>query len=455
MQKNSALHLFSLNALALSLALAFGPAHAQSTQADLVKKLDALASEIDKLKAELQQLKTKQDETPAAIAASTKAATTAATTAATSAATTAATTAATAAATAAVASGGSGLSATRLTGYGEIAYTRPRRESKNSQADVGRFVIGFQHRFDDRTKVVGELEVEHAVTSATDRGEVAVEQVVIEHKFNDTFGGRAGLFLIPIGLINQSHEPTAYYGNFRPMVEMAIIPSTLREIGLQAFGEHDNGISWSAGLSTGPDLTKWDPLSAEGVESPLRSVHQEGQLAKARNLSLFGAVDWRGIPGLRVGAALITGKTGQGQSDFAARNARYTLWDVHTNWTPGAWDLTALYARGTITGASKLNATFGPGAAPVPSLFDGFYAQAAYKFRLVDDYTLSPFVRYDIINTGRDFDGVAVQRYRTEGIATVGVNFNISPSIVFKADYQRHRVVKDNDRFSLGVGYSF
>ena len=117
MQKNSALRLFSLNALTLSLTLAFGPAHAQSTQADLVKKLDALASEIDKLKAELQQLKTKQDETPAAIAASTQAATTAATTAATN----AATTAATAAATAAVASGGSGLSATRLTGYGEIA----------------------------------------------------------------------------------------------------------------------------------------------------------------------------------------------------------------------------------------------------------------------------------------------------------------------------------------------
>ena len=128
---------------------------------------------------------------------------------------------------------------------------------------------------------------------------------------------------------------------------------------------------------------------------------------------------------------------------------------MHTNWTPGAWDLTVLYARGTITGASKLNATFGPGTTLVPSLFDGFYAQAAYKFRLVDDYTLSPFVRYDIINTGRDFDGVDVQRYRTEGIATVGVNFNISPSIVFKADYQRHRVVKDNDRFSLGVGYSF
>ncbi len=435
MTQKNAVHRGVLSAVALGLMLAFGNAQAQSAEAALVKKLDALASEIDKLKAELQQLKAKQDAAPAQAAAVATAAATAAVSAA--------------------ATAGSGMSATQLTGYGEIAYTRPRRQIKDTEADVGRFVIGFQHRFNDATKVVAELEVEHAVTSSSDDGEVAVEQVYVEHRFNDSYGMRAGLFLIPIGLTNQNHEPTAYYGNFRPVVETAIIPSTLREIGLQAFGEHDNGIAWSAGVSTGPDLTKWDPLNAEAVESPLRTVHQEGQLAKARNLSVFGAVDWRGMPGLRVGTAVITGKTGQGQPGFAASNARYTLWDVHTKWTPGAWDLTALYARGTISGAGKLNASFGPGSFLVPRTFDGLYGQAAYKFRLGGDYTMSPFARYDIVNTGRGFDGVASARYRTEGIATVGVNFNISPSVVFKADYQRYRVVRDSDRFSLGVGFSF
>lgn len=433
MKKKSALNNFSLSAVALGLTLAFGSAHAQSAEAQMVQKLDALAAEIDKLKTELKQLRAKQDAAPAEAAAAATAAVSAAN----------------------IPTAGSGVSATQLTGYGEIAYTRPRREIKDSQADVGRFVIGFQHRFDDKTKVVAELEVEHAVTSSSDDGEVAIEQLYVEHNFNDTYGMRAGLLLIPIGLINERHEPTTYYGNFRPIVETAIIPSTLREIGVQALGKYDNGISWSAGLSTGPDLTKWDPLDGEGVESPLRTIHQEGQLAKARNLSVFGSVDWRGIPGLRVGGAVITGKMGQGSSGFPASNARYTLWDVHTNWTPGAWDLTALYARGTITGAGKLNATFGPGTVFVPSKFDGFYTQAAYKFRLGGDYTVSPFARYDIVNTGRDFAGVASQRYRTEGIATVGVNFNISPSVVFKADYQRYRVVKDSDRFSLGMGFSF
>ena len=125
---------------------------------------------------------------------------------------------------------------------------------------------------------------------------------------------------MPIGLINNNHEPTAYYGVERNFVETAIIPSTWREAGVQLFGEHDNGISWSAGLSTGFDLTKWDATSSEGLESPLRSIHQEGQLAKAHDLSVFGNVDWRGVPGLRVGAGGFTGKAGHAQAGFAAPN---------------------------------------------------------------------------------------------------------------------------------------
>jgi hypothetical protein len=109
-------------------------------------------------------------------------------------------------------------------------------------------------------------------------------------------------------------------------VETSIIPSSLREIGAQAFGEHDNGISWAASISTGPDLSKWDPLDAGGVESPLRAVHQEGQLAKSKNLTPFGALDWRGLPGLRVGIDAMTGKMGHGTAGFASSNARYAQW---------------------------------------------------------------------------------------------------------------------------------
>ena len=413
---------FAVSALALSLAFAFDAAHAQSAEAQLVKRLDDLATELEKVKAELKQIKAKAEAAPAAAIADATP---------------------------------NAAPATQISGYAELNYSRPSKDSSATQTNLGRFVIGYQHRFDDKTKVVAELEVENAVVSAKDSGEVAVEQVFIEHRLTPNYGARAGLFLMPIGLVNQNHEPHTFFGVNRPLVETAIIPSTLREAGLQVFGEHDNGVSWSAGLSTGPDLTKWDPLNAEAVESPLRTVHQEGQLAKSKDLTLFGAVDWRGIPGLRLGGGLMTGKMGHGTAGFAAPNARYTLWDLHAKWTPGAWDLTALYARGTISGAGALNATYSGAPYLVPNAFDGFYAQAAYKFRLSGDYAISPFARYELVNTGRGFDGVAAAGYRTEGVTTIGANFNLAPTVVVKADLQRYKVNSDANRFNLGLGFAF
>jgi hypothetical protein len=426
MNKISLQRRFALNAVALGLSLAFGSAHAQINEAQLVQRLDALAAELDKVKAELAQMKVKADVAPVPSAAPAMASNHA-----------------------------PAPSPTQLSAYGEINYTRPGKDSSAAQTNITRFVIGYQHRFDEKTKVVAELEVENAVASSSDSGEVAVEQVFVEHRLNDTHGLRAGLFLMPIGLVNQNHEPHTFFGVNRPTVETAIIPSTLREVGLQMFGEHDNGVSWSAGLSTGPDLTKWDPLNAVAVESPLRTVHQEGQLAKSKDLTLFAAVDWRGIPGLRVGGGLMTGKLGHGSAGFAGNSARYTLMDLHAKWTPGAWDLTALYARASISGAAALNATFAGAPYLVPNAFDGFYAQAAYKLRLSGDYAIAPFARYEIVNTGRGFDGSSKPGYQTESITTVGANFNLTSTVVVKADMQRYKVVSDNNRFNLGLGFSF
>src|SRR5205085_2211790 len=111
---------------------------------------------------------------------------------------------------------------TTLTSYGEIAYSRPRHDVNQTQADLARAVIGFGHRFDDKTRVYGEFEWEHAVTSADDRGATEVEQLYVERRLSDRMGARAGLMLIPLGFLNESHEPTAYYGVFRNLVDTAI-----------------------------------------------------------------------------------------------------------------------------------------------------------------------------------------------------------------------------------------
>ena len=428
-------------ALAASIVLAGSAAFAQTaTEQELARKLDALAAELNNVKAQLAQLQQQRAAPPVTPG---------------SFGTVPAGAPAVAAAPAA-APATSSEPATVLTSYGELNYNRPTRRSQDARADVRRFVLGYQHRFDENTKVVTELEVEHAVSSASDPGEVEVEQAYVERLITPTWSLRGGLFLMPVGLLNENHEPTAFYGVERNFVETAIIPSTWREGGLQAVGNFDNGLTAQAGITTSFDLGKWDATSTEGRDSPLASIHQELALAKAHDPALFGAVNWRGVPGLLLGGSLFTGQASQGQTP---EKSRITLWDLHARWTPGRWDFSTLYTRGTISNTAALNRVLIGNPTLIPQSFDGYYAQAAYKLWSRDDYALSPFVRWEHFNTARSYAdlgaGLTPDASPGERVLTLGANLQVSQGIVLKADYQRFRENRDLDRVDLGLGWSF
>src|SRR5579859_3487246 len=124
-----------------------------------------------------------------------------------------------------------------LWGYGEIYYDRPVHVPELTEADLARAVIGVGYRFDERTLFNSEFEVEHAVSSASDRGEFEVEQFYIDHQLSPIAGIRLGLILMPFGLLNEHHEPTEFYGVKRNYVEKLIIPSTWREGAVAAHGD--------------------------------------------------------------------------------------------------------------------------------------------------------------------------------------------------------------------------
>ena len=434
---------------ALLLATATGvPAAAIASEADLMKRLDQLAAEVQQLKAELAATRQKTD------AVEQRQQTVAATPAAAPVAVAPAPAPVAMAATAPPSA-----PATVIGGYGEVNYNRPTKNARAAQADVRRVVLGISHRFDEKTKLVTEFEWEHAVTSAGDRGEAAIEQAYIEREFGNGLRAKGGLFLIPAGLLNTNHEPTAFYGVERNFVETAIIPSTWREAGIGLSSTLDNGLTWDLGLTTGFDLTKWDAASADGRESPLGSIHQEGQLAKSRDLSVHAALNWRGVPGLLVGGSIFSGKAGHRTTDFAANNARVTLWDAHVRYTPGPWDLSALYARGTISNSGVLNQISVGNPNPIPSSFFGWYGQAAYRAWQWGDYTLAPFVRYERFNTAQRYAGLPLGADATAGptekVVTVGANLRIGEGVVLKADYQKFSEDSARDRINLGLGYAF
>jgi hypothetical protein len=408
------------------------PARA-ATQADLEAKVAELAQQLQEVQRELATLKSQQQQ-PASIAA----------------------------APAAVANVPTGRAAPDRNavdwfGYGELSYSRPTDDSSDTTADVGRFVLGASYRFDERTRFISELEVEHAVSSADDSGEVEVEQAWIERELSDSLYAKFGLFLIPSGLLNESHEPTRYYGVFRNFVETAIIPTTWRELGAALEGTTAAGWRWDVGLTTGHDLSAWDATSEEGLESPLGAIHQEGQLARAGDLSSFGAVNYTGIPGLRVGGSVVYGDISQGQPGFDSN--KLLLWEGHARWMPGAWDLSALYARGHISDTAAVNLTLVGNPVLIPESFYGWYAQAAYVATLPNSWTLAPFARFERVNTGAGYAfigaGLTPAALQAEEITTVGINLNINSGVVFKLDYQTFDLNSAGDRIDLGLGYAF
>ena len=326
--------------------------------------------------------------------------------------------------------------------------------------DLRRAVIGFGYSLDEDTSFNSEFEFEHAVTSAEDVGEVGVEQFYIEHSLTLETSLKAGLFVIPMGFLNESHEPTRYYGVERNFVETAIIPTTWREGGIGVYGSNRLGIAWDLGVTTGFDLGKWDPASTEGQDSPLGSIHQELANANARDLSVYLALNYRGIPGFVAGASVFTGKASQGNPAASlASDTRVTLWDAHTRWTPGNFDLSALYAMGRITDTADLNATFVGNPSLIPQEFWGAYLQGAYRFALGGTRSLAPFVRYERYNTGSKYAslpaGLSVTALPTEAVWTYGASFYLNPKLVFKADYQKFDVDDNRDRFNLGLGLEF
>lgn len=345
-------------------------------------------------------------------------------------------------------------------GYGEIDYNRPLDNTNETRMDLRRAVVGFGYTFDESTRFHSEFEVEHAVVSADDDGEVGVEQFYIDHTLLPEANLKAGLFVIPMGFLNESHEPTRYYGVERNFVETAIIPTTWREGGIGIYGGSSLGIGWDVGVTTGFDLGKWDPTSTDGIESPLGSIHQELQNANAKDLSVYLSLNYRGIPGWDAGASVFTGKASQDNpAATLAPDARVTLWEAHTRWTPGNFDLSALYSMGTISDTAALNATFVGNPTLIPREFWGGYLQGAYLLPLGGRRSVAPFVRYERFNTGADYAalpaGLSVNALPTETVWTTGINFYLNPNVVFKADYQHFAVDSDNTRIDLGLGLEF
>lgn len=356
-------------------------------------------------------------------------------------------------------------------GYGEANYNRYSNGStSDSKASLRRAVLYVGNRFSDKLAFHSEIEYENAVLSPDEgyNGEVAVEQAFLEWNLHSLAKVRAGLQILPLGLLNRYHEPPIFHGVERNEVESRIIPSVWRELAFSLGGDTDAGWTYQAGVSTTPDASRF--TAEDSAKFGIKDMRSLGADAAARNLGIFGALAYKGYPGLELGGAFFSGDTGQDGKGanpteiLKGVKAHLNLWETHARYEINGYDFTALYARGTLGDADKVNraaatrnAVYGIGSQyGLGSAFYGWYLQAAKEFGTGLGFTATPFVRYERYNTqdkvptGWDKDPTNDQR-----VVTAGIGIKPHKQVVFKVDYQRYQNDSNLNRLNLGVGYMF
>jgi hypothetical protein len=142
--------------------------------------------------------------------------------------------------------------------YGEVKFGTMQNPAANGQwqngFDTARMVLLPTYAITDNIIFNAEIEFEHAGSGFDNddklHGTAEIEQLWIDFKIIDQFNWRApGIDLIPIGYINQHHEPTQFYSVNRPELYNGIIPSTWKAPATSVYGTITDGLKYQVMLS--------------------------------------------------------------------------------------------------------------------------------------------------------------------------------------------------------------
>lgn len=350
-------------------------------------------------------------------------------------------------------------------GYGEALYqnfssTNQSDEPSDAEDQITllRAVVYLGYKFNEHFVLNSEIEYENAVVAADKGGEVSVEFAYLDYMHSRELNARAGLVLLPVGLVNELHEPTAFLGALRPGVDDVIIPTTWRELGGGLYGEL-GPFAYRAYAVNGLNAAGFTP--DEGI----REGRSEGSEAPATNFAVTARLDYTAVPGLLVGASVFSGDSGQGQFTPSGQkiSGLTTLWDAHADWRwRGLW-LRGVYARTTIAQADLINQLNGlVGDESIGSVQEGWYLQGAFDlFSLKSGGSraaLMPFVRYEQYDTQAQVPlGYARNPENDRTDLTLGLAYKPIDQIIFKADWQqRHNAARTGvNQWNMSLGYIF
>ena len=342
-----------------------------------------------------------------------------------------------------------------IAGYGEMLIQNFADQNESgagggptTQFDFLRAILYAGYRFNDEFLFSSEIEVEHAE-------EVFVEFAYLDYMPTEHLTIRGGMVLIPLGLVNEFHEPTVFLGARRPQTETRIIPSTWRENGGGVLGTV-GPVSYRMFVTNG--------LRGAGFTSAgLRGGRQKGSKAAAANLAVSGRLDVTLMPGIFAGIGIYQGSSGQDEVILESERLTVgtTVAEVHGQAQVRGFDVRALFAHASVDRAGDASRALGVStSAPIASAMQGGYLQIGYDLlsQTAVGVALTPYARYERVDTQHEVPSGFTRDLSRDGrFLTLGVEVKPIPNVVVKADYQwiTNQAGSGRNQFNVNLGYAF
>ena len=335
-------------------------------------------------------------------------------------------------------------------GYGELVYTN-FADSRADFAEVLRLVLYVGYRFNEMIVFNSEIEFEHGAR------EIGIEMAYFDFIFLDQLKLRVGNVLVPVGFLNENHEPIFFYGVYRPLVDRYIIPTTWNQNGVGVYGDL-GPLRYKAYLLTGLDAFGDEPLQA-------RSWIRNG-----RTGATGPATTWAGVANVSAdvgpatfGGSFYGGNAGQGFTTPAGAKISPTvlLGEVHALVAWKGLSARAIMAWGSLSQAGAVSEVLGK--APdqyIGSRSWGGYVEAGFDVLtlLGSSMSLTPFLRFEALNPQSAVEGLGVlDPALNQRVITTGIDFKPIPQVVVKANWQQitSQAPGSLQQWDLGIGFVY
>ncbi len=338
-------------------------------------------------------------------------------------------------------------------GYAQIDYNEPDG-SAPGKLDVHRLVMLFGYKFNDKVSFLTEIEYEHVK-------EVFIEQAFVNYNVNSNFNIRGGLMLIPMGIVNEYHEPPTFYGVERPGIDKNIVPTTWREIGIGVTGKFDNlSLKYQAYIFNGFISYKDGEGTLRGIDG-LRKGRQKAAESIISTPNLSVKFDYYGILGLKLGLAGYFGETQSDDPSVENSTVGVSMIGFDARYVYRSLELRGQYIFTNLSGTEDYNDLTGK---DLGSQMGGLYGEIAYDFMPLinkqSDKKFVLFTRYEKFNTHKKTQGsLEENKAYDRDVITLGLDYKIAPGVALKVDYQwLDNAIPNNDLnnlFNAGIGLMF